>query len=424
MADTFSVNGVIADLANETLTDAVGNAIVLRPQCFAVLRTLSARPNQLVTKDELMQAVWPDTAVTDDSLVQCIHEIRQALKDEDRTVLKTVPKRGYRLVLPKILSERPAADVETVIGAPALPSAGWLARRALIPAVSLALVVVAALAVWLAEGRTWGGYSPAAAPAVAVLPFDTIGGEAGQGFADGMTEDVITDLAKLSGISVVARNARTPFKDRPDAVAAVARELGLRYVLVGSVRRDADRVRINVHLVDAVAGHHLWAERYDGTLDDALALQDRVARNIVAALATQLVKADPAKDGQVRSTHSVAEAAPNRPPSSVVFENAVASLPANASTADPIRVADLSAVDDGIGTNVFSLSGEDATFFEIVGRSLYLKAGVTLDAASKAAYNLTVDVDDRSVGGSPDASNSFTLRLIQAAAQTGATRLD
>src|SRR5580704_13461888 len=125
MADTFSVNGVIADLANETLTDAVGNAIVLRPQCFAVLRTLSARPNQLVTKDELMQAVWPDTAVTDDSLVQCIHEIRQALKDEDRTVLKTVPKRGYRLVLPKILSERPAADVETVIGAPALPSAGW-----------------------------------------------------------------------------------------------------------------------------------------------------------------------------------------------------------------------------------------------------------------------------------------------------------
>jgi hypothetical protein len=144
----------------------------------------------------------------------------------------------------------------------------------------------------------------------------------------------------------------------------------------------------------------------------------------VAALATQLVKADPAKDGQVRSTHSVAEAAPNRPPSSVVFENAVASLPANASTADPIRVADLSAVDDGVGTNVFSLSGEDATFFEIVSRSLYLKAGVTLDAASKATYNLTVDVDDRSVGGSPDASNSFTLRLIQAAAQTGATRLD
>src|SRR6516165_10946967 len=101
MSDMLSLNGIVVDLGNETLRDAAGNPLVLRPQCFAVLRCLSERPNRLVTKDELMQAVWPGTAVTDDSLVQCIHEIRQAVKDEQRTVLKTVPKRGYRLDLPE-----------------------------------------------------------------------------------------------------------------------------------------------------------------------------------------------------------------------------------------------------------------------------------------------------------------------------------
>ncbi len=96
----FTINGVAIDLANETLRDASGNPIILRPQCFAVLRHLIENADRLVTKDALMAAVWPDTAVTDDSLVQCIHEIRRALGDEDHAVLKTVPKRGYRLVLP------------------------------------------------------------------------------------------------------------------------------------------------------------------------------------------------------------------------------------------------------------------------------------------------------------------------------------
>src|SRR4051812_16550566 len=97
---TFAVNGIVADLGSETLRDRSGNPIVLRPQSFAVLRYLSENINRLVTKDELMEAVWPGTAVTDDSLVQCIHEIRRALCDEDHALLKTVPRRGYRFILP------------------------------------------------------------------------------------------------------------------------------------------------------------------------------------------------------------------------------------------------------------------------------------------------------------------------------------
>ena len=93
-------NGVIADFASETLRTVSGQSVALRPQAFAVLRYLAERAGRLVTKDELMAALWPGLAVTDDNLVQCVHEIRRAFRDNDRAVLKTTPKRGYRLVPP------------------------------------------------------------------------------------------------------------------------------------------------------------------------------------------------------------------------------------------------------------------------------------------------------------------------------------
>src|SRR5450432_4428289 len=96
----LAVNGVIADFGSETLRTESGLSVALRPQAFAVLRYLAEHAGRLVTKDELMHALWSGLVVTDDSLVQCIHEIRRALQDNDRAVLKTVPKRGYRLVLP------------------------------------------------------------------------------------------------------------------------------------------------------------------------------------------------------------------------------------------------------------------------------------------------------------------------------------
>src|SRR5262249_54742977 len=117
------VNGVTVDPGNELLRDEAGQTIALRRQSFAVLCHLIAHPDRLVTKDELVAAVWPGIAVTDDSLVQCIHEIRRALKDDGHGHLKTVPKRGYRLVLP------PDANVANGAGiAPARPAAGSKSR--------------------------------------------------------------------------------------------------------------------------------------------------------------------------------------------------------------------------------------------------------------------------------------------------------
>jgi len=126
-------------------------------------------------------------------------------------------------------------------------------------------------------------------PSLAVLPFNSLGGSPENSyFADGMTDDIITDLSKLSGILVVARNSSWTYKGKSVKVQQVAKDLGVRYVLEGSVRREGDTVRINAQLVDALGGQHLWADRYDGSIQDVFALQDKVIAQIVDALAVEL----------------------------------------------------------------------------------------------------------------------------------------
>jgi TolB-like protein/Flp pilus assembly protein TadD len=126
-------------------------------------------------------------------------------------------------------------------------------------------------------------------PSIAVLPFTNIGDDPKQEyFADGMTDDLITDLSKISGLFVIARNSAFMYKGKPVKVDQVSRELGVRYVLEGSVRKAGDQVRINAQLIDATTGGHLWAERYDGKLGDVFALQDKVTEKIVASLAVEL----------------------------------------------------------------------------------------------------------------------------------------
>lgn len=126
-------------------------------------------------------------------------------------------------------------------------------------------------------------------PSIAILPFANLSDDPQQDyFVDGMTEDLITDLAKLKGLFVMARNTVFTYKNKPVTVKQVAEELGVRYVLEGSMRRAGDQVRINAQLVDAVTGFHLWADRYDGTLENIFALQDTISQKIVSALAVQL----------------------------------------------------------------------------------------------------------------------------------------
>jgi len=180
---------------------------------------------------------------------------------------------------------------------------GWqrLARspgRRWLGAVFVALLAIGATLAWYIQSsrptyREAASVLPATMhpdrPSLAVLPFDSLGGSSENSyFADGMTDDIITDLSKLSGILVIARNSSWTYKGKSVKVQQVAKDLGVRYVLEGSVRREGDTVRINAQLVDALGGQHLWAERYDGSIRDVFALQDKVIRQIVAALAVNL----------------------------------------------------------------------------------------------------------------------------------------
>jgi TolB-like protein/class 3 adenylate cyclase/Flp pilus assembly protein TadD len=171
--------------------------------------------------------------------------------------------------------------------------------------VSTAVVVVGAVIVAGWQFNQWQSTKVGAAsvekmafplpdkPSIAVLPFDNLSDDPKQEyFCDGMTEDLITDLSKISGMLVIARNSTFAYKGKPVKIRQVAEELGVRYVLEGSVRKAENKVRITAQLIDAISGHHIWANRYDGKLKDIFALQDKVARSIVTALAVQLTAGD------------------------------------------------------------------------------------------------------------------------------------
>jgi len=160
----------------------------------------------------------------------------------------------------------------------------WVPRLA----AAVAVVVAVAPLVWLYN--SWSlPTSRSEGPSLAVLPFSNLSGDPEQEyFSDGLTEDLITDLSRIAGLSVIARYSTFPYKGRAVRVEEVGRELGVSHVLEGSVRRSGDRVRINAQLIDATNGSHLWAERYDRSLDDIFDLQDDVALSIVAALRVRL----------------------------------------------------------------------------------------------------------------------------------------
>ena len=138
--------------------------------------------------------------------------------------------------------------------------------------------------------------TPSYKPTLAVLPFANLSGDSAQeAFADGMTDDMITDLSKVSGLFVVASNTSFSLKGRRADIRDTARELGVRYILEGSVRKSGDRVRINAQLIDSKTGGHLWADRYDGDLSDAFTLQDEVGRQVVEALSVRLEQGEKTK---------------------------------------------------------------------------------------------------------------------------------
>ena len=224
----------------------------LRRKSFDVLRYLIEHAGSVVTKEELIKGVWPNVTVSDESLTQCISEVRRALGEAGHRIIKTVPRRGY-------LFDVPIDPIGASAVAEALSSPLPLPDR----------------------------------PSIAVLPFANMSGGSGQEYiADGIVEDITTELSRFRDLFVIARNSSFRYKGQAVDVRQVGRELGARYVLEGSIRRDRDRFRISAQLIDAMTGAHRWAERYDRDAKDLFAVQDEIARTVATMLAAHVSKAE------------------------------------------------------------------------------------------------------------------------------------
>jgi adenylate cyclase len=264
----FQFAGHTLDVARSSLR-AADREIELRRKSFEVLRYLVENSDRLVTKEELLKAIWPDVVVTDESLTHCVSEVRQAIGDNEQTIIKTVSRRGYRFVAPV---SRLSAD----------------GRSEQQSSVAVALRSEAD-----PDGGQRLGPPLPDRPSIAVLAFVNLSGNPQQDyFSDGITEDIITELSRFSELMVIARNSTFQYKGKAVDIRNVGRELGVRYVLEGSVRRDGDRVRITAQLIDAVSGAHRWAERYDRDRSNVFAVQDEVTRTIVTILAIHVNKAE------------------------------------------------------------------------------------------------------------------------------------
>lgn len=221
-----------------------GRTVRLEPKAIEVLLCLAQRAGETLPKEMLFRAVWPDTFVTDDVLTHSISELRRAFEDDAREprIIQTIPKRGYRLVAPVS-----AADMAVD------PTAN------------------------------------AARDSIAVLPFISMSADPeDEFFADGMTEEIINALAQIQQLHVVARSSAFSFKGKYIDVRAVGKRLNVRTVLLGSVRRAGNELRITAQLINVEDGYHLWSDRYDREVKDIFEIQDEIARSIAERLKVTL----------------------------------------------------------------------------------------------------------------------------------------
>ena len=243
---------VVLDASRGSLRDGGGAEVALRPKAFDLLLTLARNPRRTLSRDELFGAVWPDVTVTEDSISQCVREVRRAIGDPEGRVLRTIVKRGYCLDV-EVQSEAPAAESE----------------------------------------RTGAAPTEQTKPSLVVLPFLSIPSDPNTDwFADGIVEEITTALSRFRSLFVIARNSAFTFKGQSVDVRDVGQRLGVRYVLEGSVRRAGGQLRVTGQLIEAETGSHIWADRFDGDMADVFELQDRITAAVAGALEPRIRRAE------------------------------------------------------------------------------------------------------------------------------------
>jgi TolB-like protein len=231
--------------------------VPIEPQVFDLLEFLIRNRERVVSRDDLFAAIWAGRVVSESALSTRINAARSAIGDtgEQQNLIKTLPRKGVRFV--GTVREEKGPNV--------------------------AVVSTSEAAVIALPDK----------PSIAVLPFTNMSGDPEQDyFADGMAEEIITSFSRCSWLFVIARNSSFTYKGRIVDVRQIGRELGVRYVLKGSVRRAGSRLRIIGQLIDATTGAHIWADRFDGEMSDVFELQDRITESVVAAIEPKLQLAE------------------------------------------------------------------------------------------------------------------------------------
>ncbi len=297
-----------------------GLQVKLQEQPFQVLAMLLERVGEVVTREELQTKLWPaDTIVDfDHGLNKAINKIRKALGDsaENPRFVETVARRGYRFIADvrvvdgspldrpePVIEDSPATDKQDPVESRGNPAAR---RRAPWPlagktsAIALGLVLVT-LVGWMLRSRSRASLE---IRSLAVLPLESLSSDPSQEyFADGMTDELITDLSQISALSVISRTSVMPYKRARKPLPQVARELNVDAVVEGTVLRSGDRVRITAQLIQVSADKHIWSQSYEGDLRDTLALQNKVARAIADQIRISLTPQEQAALKNVKAVN-------------------------------------------------------------------------------------------------------------------------
>ena len=279
--------------------------VAIPPKAFDVLRYLVDHPGRLITSEELLEAVWPDTFVNPEILRKYILDIRKILGDRaDKPLfIETVTKRGYRFLATvveegsphpadQLPSPPPETAPEAATAAPE-PETSAAKKSFLLLAVILLLAVTIAIVGYFWSTRKRINLSSSSDTSILVLPFvDMSPGKDQEYFSDGLTEELINNLAKVPGLKVVARSSAFQFKGKNQDLRNVGRQLRVANVLEGSVQREGNRVRITAELTKTQDGFQLWSETYDRDMSRIFATQDEIARSVTSALQLKLMSAD------------------------------------------------------------------------------------------------------------------------------------
>jgi len=299
----FKVGGWSIDPGLNSMSSN-GTTVRLEPKVMQVLVCLASQPGEPIAKETILKTVWPDTFVTEDVLTRSISELRRVFEDDAREprVIQTIPKRGYRLMTPvlPVNGHAPAPDVT-------LGGTRWRKRWSF-GATVLGLVIVFGVGLLVLSRQGWwqrlrGATSSQQIQSLAVLPLQNLSDDPSQEyFSDGMTEELITELSRISGMKVISRTSVMRYKNTDKSLPEIARELGVDGIVEGSVLRSGGRVRITAQLIYARTDANVWAETYDRDSQDVFGLQEAVA----SAIANK-VKASMSPNGlsQSRVAHTV-----------------------------------------------------------------------------------------------------------------------